>query len=115
MDALASGGHVMDVKIGIDQDLATALGDPDPFVRTLALARSEAPAAEIRTISDALGDDYPMVRREAVRALGRAAGPEAAHALLEAAAHDLSAEVREEAVAALAMLLGAGRDAGAHS
>ncbi len=112
MGTQASGGFEMDVKTGIVQDyrLAVALRDPDPFVRATALARSEAPDAEVDAITNALGDDYPMVRREAVRALGRAAAPEAARALLQAAAHDLSAEVREEAVASLAAMLGAEKE-----
>ena len=54
---------------------------------------------------DLLRDEYPMVRREAVRALGELGTARATHALVEVAGHDLSAEVREEAVAVLGALL----------
>ena len=53
----------------------------------------------------ALSDDYPMVRREAVRALRSARSSPAAQALVDVVSHDPSAEVREEAVAVLADLL----------
>ena len=85
--------------------LRAALADPDPLVRTRALGRSDAGEDAVRAIAEALGDTYPMVRREAVRALSRAGGAVAARGLLDAAAHDPAAEVREEAVAALAILV----------
>src|SRR5207237_739192 len=56
--------------------------------------------------------DYPLVRREAVRALSRIGGAPAARVLVGVAAHDLSAEVREEAVAALAAILREGVETG---
>jgi nucleoside-diphosphate-sugar epimerase len=53
----------------------------------------------------ALEDDYPMVRRSAVRALRGATGSRAAQALVDMVSHDPAAEVREEAVLVLADLL----------
>jgi HEAT repeat protein len=53
----------------------------------------------------ALRDDYPLVRREAVRALRHARSSRAAQALVDVVSHDPSAEVREEAVSVLAQLL----------
>ena len=52
-----------------------------------------------------LDHEDPLVRREAVRALGEIGSGRATHALIEVAGHDPSAEVREEAVAALGALL----------
>jgi len=84
------------------QDLKAALTSPDPFVRTDALARADLASDAIVA---ALTDDYPLVRRQAVRALGRRGDEEAARVLLRAAAHDPAAEVREEAVSALAGMM----------
>ena len=86
-------------------ELAAALRDPDPFVRVDALGRAEGNARAFELIGSALSDDYPLVRREAVRALARIGGASAARALLQVSAHDLAAEVREEAVTALARML----------
>ena len=61
---------------------------------------TELPDAD-RIMIRALSDEYPMVRREAVRVLGEIASQEATNALTQVAAHDTSSEVREEAIAAL--------------
>jgi HEAT repeat protein len=53
----------------------------------------------------ALSDDYPIVRREGVRALRNSRSSPVAQALVDVVSHDPSAEVREEAVAVLAELL----------
>jgi HEAT repeat protein len=90
--------------IGSDE-LEVALLDPDPFVRVEALGKVVDDDGIVEAIGGALEDDYPLVRREAVRALSRIGGSHAARALVHASAHDLSAEVREEAVAALAEML----------
>lgn len=84
--------------------LPAALADTDPFVRVGALSLVSDPPALEPAIA-ALDDDYPQVRREAVRALARLGGSRAGRALVAAVAQDPSAEVREEAVAALAALL----------
>jgi hypothetical protein len=86
--------------------LVEALQDPDPFVRMNAIANVRREAGVDDVLITALADEYPQVRREAVRALQRFGGTQAARALTEVAVHDPSAEVREEAVAALATLLG---------
>jgi HEAT repeat protein len=91
--------------------LLAAMRDPDPFIRADALDRTGPADGAIHTVEAALADDYPLVRRGAVRALARIGGTQAARALLRASAHDLSAEVREEAVSALASLLRAGATA----
>jgi hypothetical protein len=81
------------------------LSDPEPSVRVEALGLLEAPE-EAELAAAALADAFPEVRREAVRAIGRLDGPLAGRWLADTVAHDPSAEVREEAVAALAELLG---------
>jgi HEAT repeat protein len=93
------------------ESLDSALRNPDPFVRTAALERVRPGDAVEHLVEQVLGDDYPLVRREAVRALSRIGGTGAARALLRASAHDLSAEVREEAVSALAGMLRSGSEA----
>jgi hypothetical protein len=85
--------------------LLRALEDPDPFVRSKAVeGLGGHPEAE-RAVMAALDDDYPMVRRSAVRALRRSTRSRAAQALVEVVSHDPSAEVREEAVGVLAQIL----------
>lgn len=82
-----------------------SLDHPDPFVRLEAIealrGRPELHDALVR----ALSDEYAMVRREAVRALREEGNTQAVRVLVEVANNDRSAEVREEAVAALAALL----------
>jgi hypothetical protein len=95
-------------------ELTAALRDPDPFVRTGAIARAGRGPGVAEALIGALADPYPQVRREAIRSLARIDGSQAAHALIETATGDPSPEVREEAVAALGPLLGdAETDAGA--
>src|SRR5438105_4551513 len=85
----------------VGQNPATALRDPDPFVRTEALTRSDSAVDAAESLLDA----YPLVRREAVRTLSRLGDEVSTKALVHAAAHDPSAEVREEAVSALGLLV----------
>jgi len=86
-------------------ELRPAIQDDDPFVRAGALSRAGDGPDAFDVAGEALADDFPQVRREAVRALARIGGPVAGRALAETLAHDPSSEVREEAVAALAALL----------
>jgi hypothetical protein len=81
------------------------LRDPDPFVRIEAMEQFRGHPALQEALLRALRDDYPVVRRQAVRALKEVGGPRATKALLEVANQDPSAEVREEAVGALAAML----------
>ena len=111
MGSPTSGGVLM-WENGMDHDLAASLRDPSPLVRTEALARC---SSDVATVAPALQDAYPLVRREAIRALGRIGGDEAARAILNAAAHDPSVEVREEAVIVLAGILRSPQDATAGS
>ena len=90
-------------------DLAQALLESDPFVRADAVADVVSDIAACEVLGIALRDEFPLVRREAVRTLGRIGGTEATKALSDSAAHDPSAEVREEAVAVLARMLTSGR------
>jgi HEAT repeat protein len=85
--------------------LIRAMRNPDPFARADALERAGTAQELVPIFEQVLGDDYPLVRREAVRALSRIGGRDAVRALLWASAHDVSAEVREEAVSALAGML----------
>ena len=82
------------------------LDDPDPFVRIEAMGQLRGHPGLVDVLVRRLQDDFPVVRRQAVRALKEAGTPEATKALLEVAGQDPSAEVREEAVLALAALLG---------
>ena len=84
------------------------LTDPDPFVRIEAIEGLRGHPMLVDSLLEALHDDFPVVRRQAVRALKEAGGPRATKALLEVANDDTSAEVREEAVAALGAMLGEG-------
>jgi HEAT repeat protein len=89
----------------VEEDLPARLADPDPFVRVDAITRLKTqPGGDLR-ILDALHDEFPIVRREAVRALREIGSPQAVTALVQVAGHDSSAEVREEAVAALGAIV----------
>jgi HEAT repeat protein len=90
-------------------ELAQALLEADPFIRAEAVADVVPETAACEVLGIALRDDFPLVRREAVRTLGRIGGKEATRALSDSAAHDPSAEVREEAVAVMARMLLQGR------
>jgi len=81
------------------------LEHPDPFVRIEAIEGLRGHPSLMSVLTRALSDDYPLVRRQAVRALREAGGPDATRILIEVANGDTSAEVREEAVSALAMML----------
>ena len=92
------------VKLNSDE-LSVALVDEDPFARADALERAAVDAVVAESLMAALDDEFALVRRGAVRALGRVGGAEVARVLAECAMRDSSAEVREEAVAALSRLL----------
>ncbi len=88
-----------------EEEIPARLADPDPLVRAGAIASLKSHPDAEPMLLDALRDEYPLVRREAVRALRDIGGSRAAVALVEVAGHDTSAEVREEAVAALGALV----------
>jgi hypothetical protein len=92
--------------------LLLALEDPDPFVRAKALGGLAGRPGVDQALIAQLGDDYPMVRREAVRALRLARSSQASQALVDVVSHDPSAEVREEAVSVLAEHLQRGASEG---
>jgi HEAT repeat protein len=77
-------------------------------MRAGALTRNAGGDETEEMALSALVDEYPQVRREAVRALARLGGHRASVALATRATEDPSAEVREEAVSALAALLSRG-------
>jgi hypothetical protein len=81
------------------------LSDPDPFVRIEAIEQLRGHPARVEVLVRLLYDEFPVVRRQAVRSLRRAGGPVATKALLEVASQDPSAEVRQEAVDALGAML----------
>jgi HEAT repeat protein len=82
-------------------ELVTKLSDPDPFLRISAITALKGRPDTDRFLVRALSDEYPLVRREAVRALREVGSSQATEVLIQVAGHDPSAEVREEAVAAL--------------
>jgi hypothetical protein len=88
-----------------DGGLLARLTDPDPFQRANAISALRGRADSEHLLVRALHDRYPMVRREVVRALRESGTPFATETLIKVAAHDPSAEVREEAVAALGSML----------
>jgi hypothetical protein len=87
------------------EDLVAKLADPDPFLRIRAIAALKGKPDTDQFLVRALSDEYPLVRREAVRALREVGSSQATEALIQVAGHDPSAEVREEAVAALGALV----------
>ena len=83
----------------------TPLPDDDAFDQVGALGRGTERSEAVQVVVSGLADDLPQVRRGAVRALMGIGGPVAGRALSDTLAHDPSPEVREEAAAALAVLL----------
>jgi hypothetical protein len=81
------------------------LNDPDPFVRMEAIEQLQGNQARVEVLVRVLDDEFPVVRRQAVRSLRRTGGPVATKALLDVASQDPSAEVRQEAVDALGAML----------
>ncbi|HYU58296.1 MAG TPA: glycosyltransferase, partial [Actinomycetota bacterium] len=67
-------------------ELGLALESEDPFARVGALSRAGGEPGLADVVATALADDYPQVRREAVRALQRIGGPLAGRALADAVA-----------------------------
>jgi HEAT repeat protein len=86
-------------------EVEEALGSTDPQARAQALLRARREAGLERILVQALEDDEPRVRRAAVRALAALRGPRGTRALMQVAAHDLSGNVRAEAIAALGRIL----------
>ena len=93
-----------------EDELGARLEDPDPLRRVEAVAALRGRPDSERLLLRALRDEYPLVRREVVRALRGNGSSAATETLIRIAGHDPSAEVREEAVAALGALV---RDRGA--
>jgi HEAT repeat protein len=94
---------------GVGDEILRLLADPDPFVRVSAVAAMRGRMESEPTLIRTMQDRYPIVRREVVRALRTTGSPRATETLIKVAAHDPSAEVREEAVAALGALLREGK------
>jgi HEAT repeat protein len=109
--ALAAAGRVPPASAtgGVDPETLTKLGDPDPFVRVSAVAALRGRVECETILVRALHDRYPIVRREVVRTLRTTGSSLATETLIKVAAHDPSAEVREEAVASLGALLREGK------
>ena len=85
--------------------LIEQLDDEDPFLRISAINGLRGRPDVDHLLIRSLFDEYPLVRREAVRALKDVGSSKATEALIEVAGHDPSAEVREEAVAALGAMV----------
>jgi hypothetical protein len=85
--------------------LIEQLGDDDPFARINAINALRGRPDVDHLLVRRLFDEYPLVRREAVRALRNVGSAKATEALIDVAAHDPSAEVREEAVSALGAMV----------
>ena len=87
-------------------DALTAVGqsDPDPLVRSAALAslrKQDGSAAEELALQLALDPD-PLVRRDALKILSSSSSPRARAALLYAIRNDSSSDVRRQAARGLA-------------
>jgi hypothetical protein len=85
--------------------LIEQLDDDDPFQRINAINGLRGRPDIDHLLIESLFDEYPLVRREAVKALREVGSAKATEALIEVAGHDPSAEVREEAVAALGAMI----------
>jgi hypothetical protein len=94
------------VPPGADGPIGAAGGD-DPFGRAEAIGRLRGHPGAVPTLLRALRDDYPQVRRAAILALVGTADPMAIRALIDVVDHDPSAEVRAEAMEALAASMSA--------
>jgi HEAT repeats len=92
------------VPPGTDGPIGAAGGD-DPFTRAEAIGRLRGQPGAGPTLLRALRDDFPQVRRAAILALAGADDPMAIRALIDVVDHDPSAEVRAEAMEALAASL----------
>jgi hypothetical protein len=84
-----------------------AAGGDDPFTRAEEIGRLRGHPGAVPTLLRALRDDYPQVRRAATLALVGTDDPMAIRALIDVVDHDPSAEVRAEAMEALASSLAA--------
>lgn len=88
-------------------ELIRAAAGEDPFARADAIGLLRGHAGAEPTLLQALRDDYPQVRRAAIRSLVEAGDPIAIRAVIDVVDHDPSAEVRAEALEALSASLAA--------
>lgn len=87
-------------------ELVRALHHPDFMVRLRAVERARGRPDTEEVLVAALNDDWPIVRREAVRAARGVREVRVVKELIRMVGEDPAAEVREEAVEALGTLLG---------
>jgi HEAT repeat protein len=88
-------------------ELIRAAGSEDPFARADAIGQLRGRAGAEPTLLGAIRDDYPQVRRAAIRSLVGTGDPDAIRAVIDVVDHDPSAEVRAEALDALEVLAAA--------
>jgi hypothetical protein len=93
-------------------ELIRAAGSDDPFARADAIDLLRGRAGAEPTLLAALRDDYPHVRRAAIRSLVGSGELTAIRAVIAVVDHDPSAEVRAEALEALAASLATGSHRG---
>lgn len=89
-------------------ELIRAAASEDPLARADAIGLLCGRAGAEPTLLGALQDDYPQVRRAAIRSLVGTGEPTAIRAVIDLVDHDPSAEVRAEALEALAASLATG-------
>jgi HEAT repeat protein len=94
-------------------ELIRAAASEDPFARAHAIGLLGGRAGAETTLLGALRDDYPQVRRAAIRSLVGSGDLTAIRAVIDVVDHDPSAEVRAEALEALEALV-ASMAAGSH-
>lgn len=98
-------------SLSTDELIRAAAGE-DPFARAHAIGLLRGRAGAEPTLLGALRDDYPQVRRAAIRSLVGSGEPTAIRAVIDLVDHDPSAEVRAEALEVLAASLATGSDRG---
>jgi hypothetical protein len=107
-----SAGEAGSAISSTTDELIRAAGSDDPFTRADAIDLLRGRAGAEPTLLAALRDTYPQVRRAAIRSLVGTGDLIAIRAVIDVVDHDPSAEVRAEALKAVAASLATGSHRG---